>query len=89
MDISAYNGIKLFGAACACNNDNITYFSVFAKPSCDNVLQPPQLRSMGCNTLSQEGLANVTIRKRMFYPLIENQCLVLFFEWPLKTGFTV
>ena len=43
------------------NNDDITFFSI--KPKCDNVLQP-------CNTVSHSGLANVNIRKRMFYPLI-------------------
>ena len=26
----------------------------------------------GCNTLSHSGLVNINIRKRMFYPLIEN-----------------
>ena len=42
----------------------------FAKPSCDNVLQPSLLRGSGSNTVSHSGLANVNIRKRMFYPLI-------------------
>ena len=50
------------------NNDDITFFS--ARPSCDNVLQPSPLRGSGCNTLPHSGLANVNIRKRMFYPLI-------------------
>ena len=43
----------------------------FAKPECDNVLQPSPLRGSGCNTWSHSGLANVNIRKRMFYPLIK------------------
>ena len=63
------------------NNDDIsvTLFSVlkFAKPSCDNVLQPSPLHASGCNTLSHSGcntlshlgLANVNIWKRIFYPL--------------------
>ena len=36
------------------NNDDITFFSflIFAKPECDNVLQPSPLRGSGCNTLS-------------------------------------
>ena len=38
------------------NNDNITLFS---------------LRGSGCNTVSHSGLANVNIRKIMFYPLIK------------------
>ena len=50
--------------------------STFAKPACDNVLQPEprtecdnvlQPRGSGCNTLSHSGLANVNIRKRMLY----------------------
>ena len=55
------------------NNDDITFFLrilTFAKPECDNVLQPSPLRGSSCNTLSHSGLANVNIRKRMFYPLI-------------------
>ena len=49
------------------NNDDKTFFSVltFAKPSCDNVLQPSPLLGSGCNTLSHKGLANVNIWKRM------------------------
>ena len=39
----------------------------FAKPECDNVLQPEPRSGEGCNTLSHEGLANVNIRKRMLY----------------------
>ena len=31
----------------------------FAKPNCDNVLQPSPLRGSGCNTLSHSGLVNV------------------------------
>ena len=34
------------------------------------MLQPSPLRGLGCNTLSHSGLANINIRKRMFYPLI-------------------
>ena len=54
------------------NNDDIIFFrvSTFAKPSCNNVLQPSSLRGSGCNTLPHSGLANVETRKRMFYPLI-------------------
>ena len=53
------------------NNDDITFFSVltFAKPECDNVLQPETLRGSGCNT-SHWGLTNVNTRKRMCHPLI-------------------
>ena len=51
------------------NNDDIRILT-FAKPSCDNVLQPSPLRGSDCNTLSHSGLANVNIWKRMFYPLI-------------------
>ena len=42
------------------NNDNKTFFSIsmFAKPSCDNVMQSFLLRASGSNTLSHEGLAN-------------------------------
>ena len=39
----------------------------FAKPECDNVLQPEPRSGEGCNTLSHEGLAHVNIRKRMLY----------------------
>ena len=35
------------------------------------MLQPSPLRGSGCNTLSHSSLANVYIRKRMFYPLIK------------------
>ena len=49
------------------NNDDITFF---AKPECDNVLLPEPRSGEGCNTLSHSGLANVIIRKKMFYPLI-------------------
>ena len=37
------------------NNDDKTLFSelTFAKPSCDNVLQPSMLCGSGCNTLTQ------------------------------------
>ena len=53
------------------SNYNILFrILTFAKPSCDNVLQPSPLRGSGCNTLSHWGLANVNIRKKMFYPLI-------------------
>ena len=46
---------------------------MFAKPECDNVCvrRWRWLRGSGCNTLSHSGLANVNIRKRMFYPLIK------------------
>ena len=36
----------------------------FAKPECDNVLQPEPRSGEGCNTLSHEGLANVNISSR-------------------------
>ena len=39
----------------------------FVKPSCDNVAW---LRGSGCNTLSNSGLANINIRKRIFILLI-------------------
>ena len=39
----------------------------FAKPECDNVLQPKPPIGEGCNTLSQEGSANINIRKGMLY----------------------
>ena len=53
-------------------NDDITFFSIltFAKPSCDNVLQPSPLPNPGCKTLSHSSLANVNTRKRMFYSSI-------------------
>ena len=66
------------------NNDDITFFSTspFAKPECDNELQPIS----GCTTLSYFGVANVNTQKRMLYPL--NKAYV---KWPLskrpKTGF--
>ena len=70
------------------NNDDITFFFrilTFAKPSCDNVLQPSPLRGSGCNTLSHSVLANVNIRKRVFYPLIIlTQFLFEFFAFVYK-----
>ena len=42
-------------------------FLTFAKPECDNVLQPEPRSGEGCNTLLHVGLANVNIRKRMLY----------------------
>ena len=53
------------------NNDDKTFISIltFAKPLCDNVLQPSPLFGLGCNTLSHSDFANVIIWKRMFYPL--------------------
>ena len=70
--------IKLIGTACAWKEGiqqwryNILFrILTFAKPSYINVLQPSPLRGWGCNTLSHSGLANVNIRKRMFYPLIK------------------
>ena len=47
------------------NNFDITFFSVstFAKPSCDNVLQPESGGGEGCNTLSHLALANDNTRK--------------------------
>ena len=56
------------------NNDDITFsfrILTFAKSSCDNVSQPEPRSGEGCYTLSHSGLANVNIRKRMFYPLIK------------------
>ena len=41
--------------------------STFAKPECDNVLQPDPRSGEGCNTLLHEGFANVDTRKRMLY----------------------
>ena len=46
---------------------------MFAKLSCDNVLQPEPRSGEGCNTLSHEGLANVNIRKGKFYPLVSSR----------------
>ena len=43
---------------------------MFAKPSCNNVLQLSPLRRIGCITLSHSGLVIVDTGKRMFYPLI-------------------
>ena len=63
------------------NNDT------FAKPSCDNVLQPSPLRGSGCNTLSHSGLANVNIRKRMFYPLNDESEQDLLPLFMLNNGF--
>ena len=50
----------------AYNNDNITLFSVlmFAKPKCDNVLQP-SIHGSFCNTLSHSGLAPWTFTKEL------------------------
>ena len=77
VDISAYNWIKLLRTADAWEEGILQWryyipfrILTFAKPSCDNVLQPSPLRGSGCNTLSHSGLANLNIRKRMFYPLI-------------------
>ena len=39
----------------------------FAKPECDNVLQPDPRSGEGCNTLVHSGLANVNTRKRLLY----------------------
>ena len=39
---------------------------MFAKPECDNVLQPDPRSGEDCNTLSH-GLANVNMGKRMLY----------------------
>ena len=63
------------------NNDDKTFFSIltFAKPSCDNVLQPTLLRVSACNSLSHSGLATVNIRKRIFYPL-NKACPMLLFS---------
>ena len=58
------------------NNDDIAFFCVyltFAKPECDNMLQPQLHHGSGCIKLSHSGLANVNIHKRMFYPLINNE----------------
>ena len=44
------------------NNDNITFFSAVTFAV---ALQPKQLSSEGCNTLSHEGLANVTTHKNV------------------------
>ena len=44
-----------------------THYQTFAKPQCDNVLQPEPRSGEGCNTFSQESLANVKIQKRMLY----------------------
>ena len=41
--------------------------STFAKPECDNVLQPDPRSVEGCNTLINEGFANFDTRKRMLY----------------------
>ena len=41
--------------------------SMFAKPKCDNVLQPDPRSGEGCNTLLHEGFANVDTGKRMLY----------------------
>ena len=70
------------------NNDDITFCSVltFAMPLCDNVLQPSPLCGSGCNlslpgsgcNTSHTGLANVNIRKRMFYPLRLNKKISVF-----------
>ena len=47
------------------NNEDITFLSVYYR------LPSPHLIMCGsdCNTLSHKGLANVSTRKRMFYPL--------------------
>ena len=75
------------------NNDDIIFFSLyqrFAKPSCNNVLQPSPLSRSGWNTLSHLGLANANTQKRMFYPLLtsENNVKItviwLFSGWPQK-----
>ena len=40
---------------------------MFAKPECDDVLQPEPRSGEGCNTLSHSGLAIVNTQKRMLY----------------------
>ena len=40
---------------------------MFAKPECDNVLQPDPRNGEGCNTLLHEGFANVNTQKRLLY----------------------
>ena len=43
------------------------HVSTFAKPECDNVLQPDPRSGEGRNTLLHEGFANVDTLKRMLY----------------------
>ena len=40
---------------------------MFAKPECDNVLQPDPRSGEGCNTLLHKGFANADTWKRMLY----------------------
>ena len=49
--------------------DKIFFFHIlmFAKPECDNVLQPELRSSEDWITLSHADLAKVNIRKRMLY----------------------
>ena len=42
---------------------------MFAKPECDNVLQPEPEKGEGCNTLSHEGLANMKSEKNVMSSL--------------------
>ena len=42
----------------------------FAKPECDNFLQPEPRSGGGCNTLSHEGLANVNTEKNVISLLL-------------------
>ena len=55
------------------NIDVRIFFSIltFAKPSCDNVLQPSLLCGLGYNRLSHSGLANINTWKRMFILLVK------------------
>ena len=62
------------------NHDKIFFFILtFAKPLCDNVLQPSPLCGSGCNT-SYSGLANVNIRKKKCFILLLNIYMVLTFS---------
>ena len=45
----------------------------FAKPNCDDVLQPEPRRCEGCITLSPSGLTNVNTWKGMFYFILSSE----------------
>ena len=47
--------------------NNLYRVLTFAKPECNNVLQPDPRSGEGCNTLLHEGFANVNTRKILLF----------------------
>ena len=52
---------NIYEPRCEKTGLRVLHVLTFAKPECDNVLQPYASRGEGCNTLLHEGLANVRI----------------------------